>query len=158
MRSASRVLIVAFVIAGCASADRPMVPTTSNAQLIRSLYEAFGRGDIPAVLGAFDQNVLWEEAENMPYADGNPYRGPQAVAGGVFQRLGTEWSGFRTNVQQIIDGGQSVVVLGRYEGTFKKTGKAVNAQFVHVWTLRDGKITKFQQFGDTAEFARVTGS
>jgi len=61
-----------------------------NVQLIRGVYEAFGRGDIPAVLAQMDQSIEWNEAENFIYADRNPYVGPQAVLEGVFTRLGAE--------------------------------------------------------------------
>ena len=54
-----------------------------NAKLIEALYAAFGRGDIPTVLAAFDPNIEWTEAENFIYADGNPYIGPEAVLQGV---------------------------------------------------------------------------
>ena len=40
--------------------------------LIRNLYEAFAKGDVPAVLAAMSPDIVWNEAENYPYADGNP--------------------------------------------------------------------------------------
>ena len=55
-----------------------------NADLMKSLYAAFGRGDVPTVLGAMDPAIVWNEAEGFPYADKNPYVGPQAVLEGVF--------------------------------------------------------------------------
>ena len=59
----------------------------TNADIIKSLYAAFARGDVPAVLGLFDPQIEWNEAEGVRYADRNPYRGPMAVAEGVFGRL-----------------------------------------------------------------------
>ena len=53
---------------------------TTNGERVHALYEAFSRGDVPAVLGAFDPQIRWQEAENFRYADRNPYIGPQAVA------------------------------------------------------------------------------
>ncbi len=66
-----------------------------NAALIQGLYAAFAVGDVAAVMGAMSPDIIWNEAENHPYADGNPYVGPQAVAEGVFARLGGEWDGLR---------------------------------------------------------------
>jgi hypothetical protein len=51
-----------------------------NGDIVKALYDAFGKGDVPAVLGAFDPEIQWRQAENFLYADGNPYAGPQAVA------------------------------------------------------------------------------
>ena len=55
-----------------------------NVALIRGIYDAFSRGDIADVLGRMSPGIVWNEAENFPYADGNPYIGPQAVASGIF--------------------------------------------------------------------------
>ena len=54
--------------------------------LMRGLYAAFSRGDIPGVLAVFSPDVVWHEAENFIYSDGSPYKGPQAVLTGVFSR------------------------------------------------------------------------
>lgn len=124
----------------------------NNAEIVRALYEAFGRGDIAEVLAAFDPNIEWNEAENFPYADGNPYVGPNAVLEGVFQRLGTEWDGFAALPTEVLDAGTTVVALGHYTGVYKSTGKAVRAQFAHVYRMREGKIVGFQQYTDTLQF------
>ena len=65
-----------------------------NVKVVKGMYEAFGTGDIPAVIAALDQNVEWLEAENFIYDDGNPYVGPNAVLEGVFMRIGTDWGDF----------------------------------------------------------------
>jgi ketosteroid isomerase-like protein len=128
---------------------------SANADLIRSLYAAFARGDAGAVLGALDSQVVWNEAENIEYADGNPYVGPQRVAEGVFGRLMSEWDGFSVAPQQFVSEGETVVVTGRYRAAYKASGTRIDAQFVHVWTVRDGKIAAFQQYADTLQFARA---
>lgn len=125
---------------------------------VRSTYDAFKRGDIPGVLATLDPQIEWREADNFIYADGNPYVGHNAVVEGVFMRLGTEWDDFAASPTQILDAGETVVSQGYYSGTYKKTGKQVRAQFVHVFTFRDGKVAKFQQYTDTVQFARVVGN
>jgi len=67
----------------------------ANVELIQNLYAAFPRGDAAAVLGAMDPGIVWNEAENFPYAGRNPCVGPCAIAEGVFVRLGTEWEQFQ---------------------------------------------------------------
>jgi ketosteroid isomerase-like protein len=126
-----------------------------NVALVRSLYDAFARGDVPVVLAAMDPAIEWNEAENFPYADKNPYVGPQAVLEGVFARLAGEWDGFSVTAEELLDAGHAVVARGRYGGVYKKTGVRINAQFAHVWKLRAGKIVKFQQYVDTAQVARA---
>src|SRR5690349_9532442 len=123
-----------------------------QSDVIRALYDAFARGDVPAVLGAFAPDIVWNEAEGSVYADRYPYVGPQAVLEGVFMRIGTEWDGYTVTPEEIIGSGDSVIARGRYRAAFKATGVAVNAQFAHAWKLRDGKVAAFQQYTDTAQF------
>ena len=129
-----------------------------NVELVRAIYAAFGAGDVEGVVSRMAPEIEWNEAENFPYADGNPYRGPEAILGGVFARLGGEWDGFAAVANEYLDSGETVVVVGRYTGTFKATGRAVDAQMAHLWRIEDGKAAGFQQFTDTLQFARATGA
>ena len=131
--------------------------SAENVAIVRGLYEAFAKGDVAGVLGAMSPDILWHEAENFPYADNNPYRGPPAVAAGVFARCVGEWNGFAVHMNDLIDGGDRVVALGRYSGENKSTGRRMNPQAVHVWTLKGGKVVGFQQYIDTLDVARATG-
>ncbi len=117
---------------------------------VREIYEAFGRGDVPAVLGAMHPEIEWLEAEGFPY--GGTYHGPDAVLENVFARLGSEWEDFRAVPETYVDGGEVIVALGEYSGTYGATGKAVRAAFAHVWSLESGRAVRFQQFTDTALF------
>ena len=119
----------------------------SNLDSVRGAYDAFARGDIPTVLGFLSPDVEWTEAEGFPY--GGTYIGPQAVLEGVFMRLGTEWDGFAAVPDEFIDGGDTVVALGKYSGTYKATGKSFQANFAHVWRVREGKAVRFTQYVDT---------
>jgi uncharacterized protein len=121
------------------------------------LYDAFAKGDVPTVLGAFDPAIEWREAEGYRYSDRNPYRGPQAIAEGVFQRLVTELSDFRIAVLNMIESGDTVVVEGRYTTTVKETGTPIDAQFAHVWELENGRVTRFQQYTDTDQWNEAMG-
>ena len=129
-----------------------------NVDVIRGIYDAFAAGDMPGVLSRMSPDIVWNEAENFPYADGNPYQGPEAILGGVFARCGSEWDGFAAIAEEILDAGDTVVALGRYRGTFKATGRAMDSQFAHVWRVADGKAARFQQYTDTLQAARATGA
>jgi|SRR5450631_413908 len=127
----------------------------TNVGLIQKLYAAFAAGDGPAVIAHMDPTIVWNEAENFPYADRNPYVGPAAIGEGVFFRLATEWDQFQAIPAEFLDAGDSVVVLGRYKATYKATGVPLDAQFAHVWRLREGKVINFQQYTDTAQATRA---
>ena len=128
--------------------------TNKNTAVIDGLYKAFSVGDIPGVLGAMDENIVWNEAEGNSYADGNPYIGPEAVLNGVFARVGAEHEYFKLEDIKLHDmSGNKVLATLRYNAKVKKTGKTFNAQVAHLWTLKDGKITGFQQYVDTKKLA-----
>ena len=95
-----------------------------NVALVKAIYDAFGVGDVPGVLGRMSPDIVWNEAENFPYADRNPYVGPQAVPEGVFGRVLAEWEGFQVAPDEILDAGDAVVMLGRYLGTLQGDGQA----------------------------------
>ena len=128
----------------------------TNVDLIKAIYDAFAKGDVPAVLGVLSPEINWTEAEGFPYA--GTFIGPHAVLENVFMRLGTEWHDYAAVPHEIIDGGDSVVALGKYSGTYKATGKSFKADFAHVWKLKDGKAVRFMQYADTAVVQRALQS
>ena len=128
----------------------------SNVQVAKDIYAAFGRGDIPTVLGGFHPEIEWRQAEGHPYqSDGAVWVGPQAVLEKLFMRIGSEWEGFTVTVVKLHDAGEYVVMEGRYTGTFKPSGKSLDAQACHVLRFRDGKLLSFQQYVDTAQLQTV---
>jgi ketosteroid isomerase-like protein len=130
---------------------------SENVNLLRNMYASFEKGDVASVLAAMDPQIEWNEAENFPYADGNPYIGPEAVVQGVFARLGSEWDYWNLSIEEILDAGESVVALGRYQARNKDTGSEIDAQFAHVWRFKQGKATAFQQYADTAQVQKAVG-
>jgi ketosteroid isomerase-like protein len=130
-----------------------------NVEAMRSLYEAFGNGDVPTVLGAMDPNIEWREAEGNPYQpDGSPWIGPDAIMNNLFVKLATEWDGFTVQPKEFHDAGDTVVVEGRYTGVVNATGTQVDSQFCHVFRVKDGKVTSFQQYTDTGQFQDAMGA
>ena len=131
----------------------------SNVQVMRDLYDALGRGEIPSVLGAMDPDIEWREAEGNPYDPaGQGWRGPDGILQNLFMRLATEWDGFTVTPGEFHDAGSTVVVEARYTGRFKQTGQDLDAQVCHIWKLRGAKVTSFQQYVDTAQLQDVEGA
>jgi len=125
----------------------------SNLNAVQKVYDAFAKGDIPTVLGSLSADIAWTEAEGFPY--GGTYHGPKAILEGVFMRLGSEWEGFAAVPDEFVDGGDTVVALGKYSGTYKRTGKSFQANFAHVWKMSDGKAIRFVQYVDTLVVQRA---
>ncbi len=154
-------ILLAFCLASFSACKQEKGEAESRAEknvaIISGMYDSFKTGDIPAVLDKMANDIVWNEAEHFPYADGNPYIGPDAVLNGVFARLGDEWESFQITDQSIYPvGDHMVLATGRYTGTYKKTGNSLDAQHAHLWWLEDGKVTRFQQYTDTKQAWEVT--
>lgn len=124
-------------------------------ETIKAAYAAFGRNDPSVLFGAMDPAITWNEAEGNPLADRNPYVGGQAIGEGVFGRLLGAIDNFTAVPDTYIDGGDHVVVLGRYGGTIKSGGATLDAPFCHVYRFREGKAVSFQQYTDTEQWTRL---
>jgi ketosteroid isomerase-like protein len=129
---------------------------STNLEIIKGVYNAFATGDFPAFLNAMDPKIEWNEAENFPYADGNPYIGADAIVQGVFARIGADWE-YWTITDQVyhVTLEAMVIVTARYNAKHRITGKVIRAQVTHMWTLKDGKITRFNQYADTLQVTKA---
>ena len=125
----------------------------NNIDTIRGAYEAFARRDFARL--PFDQQIEWNE----PEVEGLPFvgvrRGREAVIREVFEPALDNFDNFRLQCDQFLDAGDQVIVTGRFLGRCKETGSELNAAFAHFWTLRDGKVVRFQNYCDTANWLRA---
>jgi uncharacterized protein len=132
---------------------------TTSVDTMKALYDAFGRGDIAAVIAGMDEAVEWNLAEGHPWHTGRALVGPQEVLEGVLARIAAEYDDFRVVTHRFIGAGDTVVVEARYEALrARATGRPLHAQAAHVWDLRDGKVVRFQQYIDTRQLADVLGA
>lgn len=126
-------------------------------EVIRTVYETHRERDTPGLLDLLADDVEWVTAEGHPYAGPGPWRGHQEVVEHVVDRVNFDWDGYETEVEQIIDGGDEIVVTARYRGTYKATGRSIDAPVCVIYTVRDGKIVRFRQYTDTAQFRAAMG-
>jgi ketosteroid isomerase-like protein len=122
--------------------------SAANVELVRSIYENFGRGDVPAVLGALDPNVEWVENDQPFLPWHGTHRSPAAVAQHVFGGVQEHFDEFAVVPVMFHDAGDIVVVEGRAKGRTKQ-GRTVDAPACWVWTVRNGKATRNVNYHDT---------
>jgi ketosteroid isomerase-like protein len=121
----------------------------SSLDLVKRSYAAFEQGDLDGVLGDLDPEIEWQQAQGLPH--GGTYHGRDEVRRSIFDPLDEEWwDEFSAVPTEFLDAGDEVVVLGRYRGVAKRTGKHLDVPFVHVWTVRGERAVRFRQFLDTA--------
>ena len=117
----------------------------ARAEVVQSAYDAFGRGDIPAILGMLDEGVAWTSPRTLP--QGGTYKGPGEV-GSFFEKVGAAWERLDARPQAIgeVDDDRAVALV-RLDGT-RRGGEAQGYEAVHVFTVRDGRITGFAEYTD----------
>jgi ketosteroid isomerase-like protein len=121
----------------------------SNVDIVKRSYDAFSRHDLDGVMGDMHPEIVWHQAQGLPH--GGTYRGLDEVKRNIFDPLDEEWwNEFTADPDEFLDAGQNVVVIGRYRGTAKETGKQLDVPFVHIWTLESDKAIQFRQYLDTA--------
>lgn len=120
-----------------------------NVDIVRSAYDAFGRGDIPAIIALLDEDVAWNSPATLPW--GGNERGPDGALA-FFGRLGGAVEELTPEIRHVLDAGDHVVVTGIHRGR-AKGGSDFEAEWAMVWELRDGKVTSFSDYVDTAAVA-----
>ena len=125
---------------------------SSNLDAVRSVYQAFAAGNIPAVLAALSPDIRWTEAEGGPY--GGVFIGPNAVLENVFMKLGGEWDGFAAVPAEFVTGRSHCRGARRIQRLVQGDGQELQGPFAHVWKFKDGKAVSFHQYTDTAVHQR----
>lgn len=120
----------------------------TNVQVVQRLYDAFARRDAEEIRRIFHPRIEWVQNDGFP--GGGRHVGADAVLNDVFAKFRTEWSNWAAPVHEWVDAGDTVVAIGEYRGVHKGTGRSVVAAFAHVYDVRDGRITRFRQYTDTA--------
>ncbi len=116
---------------------------------VQRLYDAFGQRDWETIRELFAPDIEWIQNEGFP--GGGRHVGADAALNNVLAKFRTEWTSWQAVVTEWLDANHAVVALGEYRGTHRATGKCTVAAFAHVYELRDGRITRFRQFTDTAK-------
>lgn len=127
-----------------------------NKQLIIEGYRLFQAGDIRGLLERYHDDAEWvgPESEVLPYS-GN-FHGKQGIAQ-FFSRLDTAVQALRFEPQQFLAEGDRVVVTGESSWLVRSTGRSYDSPWVHVFTIRDNKVARFQAYYDTAPAERAFG-
>ena len=114
-------------------------------QVVERAYDAFGRGDVPAILELLDEGVEWSAPGTLP--QGGTYKGPGEV-GSFFEAVGSAWARLDVEPEAMGEvGDELVVAVVRLDGT-RRGGAAQSWGAVHAFSVRDGRITRFREYTD----------
>lgn len=121
------------------------------------MYVSHASYDTPGLVDLLAADVEWHTAEGHPYWGGRPWRGPAEVVAHVVDPINSDWQDYRTRVDELVVAGEQVFTTGRYTGMYKATGRVLDAAVCTVYTVRAGRIVRFRQWTDTAQFRAVMG-
>jgi ketosteroid isomerase-like protein len=123
--------------------------STAPRDVVRRQYLASAAGDLNALRATLAPDVEWTEMAGFPLA--GTYRTPEGVTANVMERLAADWTDWTAHDDTYVVDGEHVVVLARYTAANKATGKPIDVRVAHHFTVRGGRIVRFEQFVDTAK-------
>lgn len=129
-------------------------PMSKNHDAIKAHYAGSDAGDLAAMMAPITKDTAWTEMAGFPYS--GTYVGTDAIVEGVFRRIGEEWDGYTFTLERLVEGDTTIIGIGTYSGTFRKTGKKMKARVAHVWDMEGGKVVRFEQFTDTKLVVEAT--
>ncbi len=121
----------------------------ANTDIVKQSYEAFFQGDMDAMLALYSEEVDWEVYGPSSMPTTGRHRGKDGVRA-FFGKVDDLLENESFEIQQHVAQDDTVVVLGEYRWRSKVTERVLQAHFVHVVTVTDGKITRFREYTDTA--------
>ena len=123
-----------------------------NTKVVQQAYQFFKSADIQSLLGLMSDDVSWQlpKVENVPFS--GKRQGREAV-GQFFSTLAEVQDVVSFEPREFVAQNDKVVVLGTYTWRLKANGREYGGEWAHVFTVRDGQITGFHEYMDTASAA-----
>jgi ketosteroid isomerase-like protein len=112
-----------------------------NVEIVRTLWRAFERREVPSEL--FAQDVEWHTASDMP--DSETCKGAKAIQ----RMLADGWENVTDpgmEAEEFRDTGERVVVRWRGWGKWRASGLPIDWREAHTYQLRDGKIVEVREY------------
>ena len=128
----------------------------AGAELVRRLFDEFGRGDFEAALALIDDDVEWGAPPDMPDS-GDTYRGHEGLVKGFGTFMGA-WEELRTELEDCFEVGGRVVALTHWIGRSRGTGIEVDQRVAQVYELHGGKVVRVRQFRTREEALEAAGA
>jgi ketosteroid isomerase-like protein len=130
------------------------MPTTTRTDLVKQMYSAFSRNDIPTLLKSVGPNCEWSSPgpREIPWA--GKYRGHDEISR-FFKSLAEAADNIKMEPRKYVEMDDTVVVLGEGKLRSRRTGRNCEAHWAHTFTLSDGKVVAFREYTDTAALLKA---
>jgi ketosteroid isomerase-like protein len=126
----------------------------ANVEIVRTGFDAFVRGDVPAMLDGFSEDVVVSGRPDQP--DASDYHGHE----GLIQQL-TDWlevwDDYSITIERVRDVGDAVMVVSRERGRGAGSGVPIDDEVTFVFTVEQAKVVRWQMFGSEHEALAALG-
>lgn len=120
-------------------------------QTVKAMYAAFGRGDVEGILAHVADDVLWEAEGPADLGFTGIRHGKQETLG-FFEGIAREHVEPKLDMKDFIASSDSVAVFGRYSFTLRRSGRRVDSPVGHLFQFRGGKVARFVNLVNTADY------
>jgi ketosteroid isomerase-like protein len=126
-----------------------------NVESVRAVYEEWAKGNFRAGGDLWDGRVVFVPDAELP--DAGDYFGLEGVT--TFMRAFLQpWTNFTITAEEVIEAGDSVVVVARQRGVGRESGLVAELeQRFQVWTFRGHMVIRFEAFRERAEALEAVG-
>jgi ketosteroid isomerase-like protein len=127
-----------------------------NLEIVRKAiaYEYDGVGGRAEAEAIFDPQVVMNPIHEG--LDEEPAYGPDAMRDD-WKRWASAFEELNVTFEEIIDAGDQVLVVAHHHGRGRKSGVMVDARYYEVYTLRDGKVSRVDEYSERDEALEATG-
>ena len=127
--------------------------SNANIKLVQDAYAAFGKGDLPAILDMMTPDVRFGIVGRKQDAPFFGIHNGKAGAAEFFKLLDEAHAITKFEPRRFLAAEEKVFVWGRYTWTMRKSGVSDDTEWLHVFTIRDGKVSEWLGHNDTAMLA-----
>jgi ketosteroid isomerase-like protein len=120
---------------------------------VKEMYAAFGRGDLNGIMQHVADDVLWESEGPDELGFTGIRHGKQETLG-FFEGIAREHSEPKLSMKDFVASGDSVASFGRYEFTLTRSGRRANSPVGHLFQFRNGKVVRFINLVNTADYVQ----
>jgi ketosteroid isomerase-like protein len=130
--------------------------SSENVDIVRRAYAAWNEGRPETVIDLLDPQIEWHLPPNLP--ESGTWHGPDEIVRGL-RGLSESWDELQAEVQEVLDAGDRVVALIRFQGRAAITGLDLEGAGVdaHLWTLRDGRAIDVRMYNGSRDALREAG-
>lgn len=123
-----------------------------NILIVKQVYADFSKGDIPSVLDSFTENADFIQPGEPEVPLAGIYHGREQISKFINNLIAmVEFTDFEP--QEFIAKGNQVIALGYYEGRSRSSGRTFASDWVTVFRIDNGKISRYQTYHDTSAVA-----